>query len=261
MQLEKKVSLITGAGNGIGRGIACRFAVEGASVGVLDIDAAACRCVADEIVQAGGQAVALPADVACGDEVRQAIRTLTDRFGLPTVLLHNAAIMPFGTIDQTTEEDWDRVFAVNAKGAYLTSHEVIPLMREAGGGSIIFTASVSGLLGMSAIAAYTATKGAVIALARAMAIDHAREGICVNSISPGTIDSPMFHRSIEDLTDPMQVQAAVEAHNPLGRVGTIDDVAHLFVFLASDQSSFITGANYTVDGGLSIQSNEHGYKE
>lgn len=256
MQLAGKVCLITGSGNGIGQGIARRFAQEGAAVGILDIDDMAAQRTTDEIVQAGGQAIALPGDVACGDTVRQAVRSLTDRFGIPTVLIHNAAIMPIGTIDQTAEDVWDRVFAVNAKGAYLTSHAVIPLMRKAGGGSIIFTASVSGLLGMETIPAYTATKGALLSLTRAMAVDHAREGIRVNSLSPGTIDSTMFNRSLESVSDPEKLKAEIKARNPLGRLGAIDDVVNVFVFLASDQASFITGANYTVDGGLSIQSAE-----
>ena len=222
-------------------------------MGVLDIDRPACGEVVEEIAQAGGQAVALPADVTRSDEVAQAVRTLVERLGLPTVLVHDAAIMPTGTIEETREEDWDRVFAVNVKGAYLTSREVIPLMRQAGGGSIILMASVTGVLGLPALAAYSATKGALIALARAMAIDHAREGIRVNSVSPGTIDSPMLHQFVAAQSNPEKTRAAFDEMHPVGRVGTIEEVANLYVFLASDQSSFVTGANYIIDGGLSIK--------
>lgn len=253
MQLAGKVCLITGSGNGIGQGIAQRFAQEGAAVGVLDIDAQATHHTTDAIVQAGGKAVALPADVASGEAVQQAVRTLTERFGLPTVLIHNAAIMPIATIDRTTEEEWDRVFAVNVKGAYWTSHAVIPLMREAGGGSIIFTTSASGMIGMGEMVAYSATKGALNTMVRAMAVDHSWEGIRVNTIAPGTISAPMFNRSIETIPDTEKVRSVVAAHNPLKRLGRIDEVVNAFVFLASDQSSFVTGANYAVDGGLSIQ--------
>ena len=251
--LEGKVSLVTGAGSGIGRGIALRFAEEGAAVGVMDLDQASCEHVADEITQSGGKALALAADVCRAGEVGAAVRTLADTFGTPTVLVHNAAIMPPGTLDQTAEEDWDRVFAVNAKGAYLTSREMIPLMRRAGGGSIILMASVTGVIGLPGLAAYSATKGALISLARAMAIDHAREGIRVNSVSPGTIDTPMTQNFVAAQEDPKETRKAFDEMHPIGRIGTIEEVANVFVFLASDQSSFVTGANYAVDGGLSVK--------
>lgn len=251
--LEGKVSLITGAGDGIGRGIALRFAAEGAAVGVLDIQVAACQRVAAEITQAGGRALALPADVTQAEQVRAAVRALTEAFGPPTVLVHNAGIMPPGTIDQTTERDWDRVFAVNVKGAYLTSREVIPLMRQAGGGSVIFMASITGVNGLPGLAAYSASKGALISLARAMAIDHAREGIRVNSVSPGTIDSPMLHAFVAAQNDPEKTRRAFDEIQPRGRVGTIDEVVNVFVFLASDQASYVSGANVNVDGGMSIK--------
>ncbi|MCA1738965.1 MAG: SDR family oxidoreductase [Actinobacteria bacterium] len=251
--LEGKVSLVTGASNGIGRGIALRFAEEGAAVGVLDLDGASCERVADEIVQRGGRAVALVADVSNAGEVGSAVRTLTDTFGTPAVLVHNAAIMPSGTLDETAEEDWDHVFAVNAKGAYMTSRELIPLMRRAGGGTIIFMASVTGVIGLPGLAAYSATKGALISLTRAMAIDYAREGIRVNSVSPGTIDTPMTQNFVAEQKDPEETRKAFDEMHPVGRIGTIEEVANVFVFLASDQSSFVTGANYSVDGGLSVK--------
>jgi meso-butanediol dehydrogenase / (S,S)-butanediol dehydrogenase / diacetyl reductase len=251
--LEDKIGLVTGAGDGIGWGIALRFASEGAAVGVLDLDQASCESVANEITQSGGKALALAADVSRADEVRAALSTLVDTFGVPTVLVHNAAVMPTGTLDETSEEDWDRVFAVNAKGAYLTSREVVPLMRRAGGGSIILMASVTGVIGLPGLAAYSATKGALISLARAMAIDYAREGIRVNSVSPGTIDSPLMRNFVAAQEDPGQTRKAFDEMHPIGRIGTIQEVANVFVFLASDQSSFVTGADYAVDGGLSVK--------
>ncbi len=254
--LSGKICLITGAAQGIGRGLALRFAVEGARVGVLDIEPERCGRVAEEIAAAGGQALALPADVSSAAQVDAAVQALVAAFGPPTVLVHNAAIMPIGRLDETPEADWDRAFAVNAKGAYTTSHAIVPLMRAAGGGSIIFMSSITGVAGLPGLAAYSATKGALIALARAMAIDHARDGIRVNSVSPGTIDSPMLHNFAAAQPDPDRTRQAFDAMYPRGRVGTIDEVANVFVFLASDQASFVSGANYRVDGAMSVKSEQ-----
>lgn len=256
MLLKNKVSLITGAGNGIGRGIALRFAAEGARIGVLDLDSDSCYRVVDEIRQAGGQAMPLPADVSKSDSVKGAVQDLAAQFGPPTVLVHNAAVMPNGTIDVTTENDWDMVFAVAVRGAYLTSREVIPQMRRVGGGVILFMASITGVQGLPGLAAYSAAKGALISLTRAMAIDHAREGIRVNSVSPGTIDSPMLHRFVEEQQDPEATARAFDDMYPRGCVGTIEEVANVFAFLASDQASFVSGTNVMVDGAMSVKSQQ-----
>lgn len=253
MRLAGKTALITGAAHGIGRGIAQRFAAEGAAVGVFDIDPDGCRRVEAELQAADRQAMGLPGDVTRTQDVQHAVERLTSMAGPPTVLVHNAAIMPTGTIVETSEADWDRVFAVNVKGAFLTARSVIPAMRQARGGSIILMASITGVNGLPGLAAYSATKGALIALARAMAIDHALEGIRVNSVAPGTIDSPMLHEFVAAQADPAATRAAFDAIHPIGRVGTIQEVAALCLFLASDESSFVTGANYAVDGGLSVK--------
>ena len=254
--LAGKVCLITGAGQGIGRGLALRFAREGAAVGVMDVQAAACRSVAAEITAAGGRAMPLPGSVALAGDVSSAIALLVTTFGAPNVLVHNAAVMPEATIDQTSEADWDRVFAVNVKGAYLTCREIIPLMRQAGGGSILLMASITGVNGLPGLAAYSATKGALIALARAMAIDHAREGIRVNSVAPGTIDSPLLHNAVAATRNPQATRQAFDEIQPRGRVGTIEEVVNVCVFLASDMASFVSGANITVDGGMSIKTDQ-----
>lgn len=253
MRLQDKVALVTGSGGGIGRGIALHFAREGARVGVLDRTAELCAETVAMIAAAGGAAIPLVADVSSAADVDRAVMALVEHFGPPTVLVHNAAVMPAGTIDKISEADWDRAFAVNCKGAYLTSRAIIPYMRQAGRGAIIFMASVTGMLGLPGIAAYSATKGALISLARAMSTDHAREGIRVNAVSPGTIDSPMLHNFVAAQSHPAEIRAEFDAMHPIGRVGTIDEVARVFVFLASDEASFVTGANYTVDGGLSVK--------
>jgi NAD(P)-dependent dehydrogenase (short-subunit alcohol dehydrogenase family) len=256
MLLTNKVGLITGAGNGIGRGIALRFAAEGARLGIMDLDVDGCYRVTEEINRAGGQAISLPADVSKSEQVTAAVQALAGRFGPPNMLVHNAAVMPGGTIDETTEEEWDQVFAVAVKGAYLTSRALIPWMRRAGGGVILFMASITGVQGLPNVAAYSASKGALIALTRAMAIDHAREGIRVNAVSPGTIDSPMLHRWITSQNDPDATARAFNEMYPRGRVGTIEEVANVFAFLASDQASFVSGTNVMVDGAMSVKSEQ-----
>lgn len=252
-RLKHKVALVTGAARGIGRGIAIKFAQEGARVGVLDIDAAECQAVVDEITAAGGQALALRANVTSEEEVEQAVANLRTAFGLINVLVNNAAVMPAGRLHETTPADFDRCIAVNLRGTYLISRAVIPQMIELRQGSIIHMSSVTGVIGLPGLAVYSATKGALIALARAMSTDYARLGIRVNTVSPGTIDSPMLHDFLSAQSSPDHLRRAFDEMHPIGRVGTIDEVANVFLFLASDESSFVTGANYQVDGGISVK--------
>ncbi|HVT94902.1 MAG TPA: SDR family NAD(P)-dependent oxidoreductase [Bryobacteraceae bacterium] len=251
--LEGKVALVTGAANGIGRGIALQFAAQGAAVGILDRDEDGARCVAASLSARGRRSLALPADVSRADAVRNSVRRLVTELGPPAILVHAAGIMPTGTLEETSEEDWDRVYAVNAKGAFLTCREVLPLMREAGGGSIVLMASITGVSGLPGLAAYSGTKGALIALARALAIDHAAEGIRVNSVSPGTIDSPMLHAFAAGQSDPEATRAAFDRVQPRGTVGTIEEVANVVAFLVSDGASLINGANIRIDGAMSVK--------
>ncbi len=252
-RLKHKVALVTGAARGIGRGIALKFAQEGARVGVLDIDAAECQAVVDEITAAGGHALALRANVTSEEEVEQAVANLRTAFGLINVLVNNAAVMPAGRLHETMPADFDRCIAVNLRGTYLVSRAVIPQMIELRQGSIIHMSSVTGVIGLPGLAVYSATKGALIALARAMSTDYARLGIRVNTVSPGTIDSPMLHDFLAAQSSPDHLRRAFDEMHPIGRVGTIDEVANVFLFLASDESSFVTGANYQVDGGISVK--------
>jgi NAD(P)-dependent dehydrogenase (short-subunit alcohol dehydrogenase family) len=244
---------VTGSARGIGRGIAVRFAQEGAKVGVLDIDESACQIVVDEITKSGGSAIALGADIRDEIQVNQAVASLRESFGVCTTLVNNAAVMPAGSLHETSPEDFDRCIAVNLRGTYLVSRAVIPGMLQAGSGSITHMASVTGVLGLPGIAVYSATKGALIAWARAMSTDYARRGIRVNAVSPGTIDSPMLHNFVAAQSNPLNIRQQFDDMHPIGRVGTIDEVAHVCVFLASDEASFVTGANYRVDGGLSVK--------
>ncbi|MFW5696741.1 MAG: SDR family NAD(P)-dependent oxidoreductase [Phototrophicaceae bacterium] len=252
-RLAGKVALVSGAGNGIGRGIALKFAAEGASVGVLDIDGTQAQQVVDEIVAAGGKGLALAADVSQEDQVNAVVKKLTDAFGTITVLVNNAAVMPAGRLHETLPADFDRCLHVNLRGTYLLCRAVIPVMLKVHQGSIIHMASVTAILGLPGLAAYSATKGGLVALARAMSTDYARSGIRVNSVSPGTIDSPMLHNFVAAQSNPEMTRRAFDDMHPIGRVGTIEEVANVFVFLASDESSFVTGANYEVDGGLGVK--------
>jgi len=252
-RLKNKIALITGAARGIGRGIALKFAQEGAAVGVLDLDEAASQSVVDEIAATGGRAIALRASVADEQQVEAAVAKLRNTFGLINVLVNNAAVMPAGRLHETSPADFDRCVAVNLRGAYLVSRAVIPQMIELRQGSIIHMASVTGVIGLPGLAVYSATKGALIALARAMSTDYARLGIRVNTVSPGTIDSPMLHDFLAAQSSPDSLRRAFDEMHPIGRVGTIEEVANVFLFLASDESSFVTGANYQVDGGISVK--------
>lgn len=250
-RLAGKVALVTGAGGGIGQGIARRFAAEGAKVGVLDVHAAGVQQTMDQLHDEN--AIPLVCDLRDPNQVRDAVAQLRTAFGPINVVVNNAAVMPAGRLHETALDDWDRVFDVNVRGAYLVCREVIPDMIANGGGSIIHMASITGVLGLPGIAAYSATKGALIALTQAMSTDYAPLGIRVNAVSPGTIDSPMLHDFLAQQRDPAARRAEFDAMHPIGRVGTIDEVANVFVFLASDEASFVTGANYRVDGGLSVK--------
>lgn len=252
-RLVGKVALVTGAGRGIGRGIALRFAREGARVAVLDRALDSAEQVAAEIEALGGRSLPLGADVTNERDVDEAVARTVAALGPVTVLVNNAAIMPTGRLHETAPADFDRCLAVNLRGAYLTSRAVIPGMIEAGIGSIIHMSSITGVLGLPGLAVYSATKGALIALARAMSTDYARQGIRINTVSPGTIDSPMLHDFVAAQSAPDHYRRAFDEMHPIGRVGTIDEVAAVFVFLASDEASFVTGANYQVDGGLSVK--------
>jgi NAD(P)-dependent dehydrogenase (short-subunit alcohol dehydrogenase family) len=252
-RFDGRTAVVTGAGNGIGRGIALKLARDGAAVGILDNDAMGCERVLRTIIELGGKGIALPADVSDQAEVSHAIRQLDAACGTPTIVVHSAGIMPTGTLLETSEKEWDRVHAVNVKGAFLLCKEVIPHMLREKKGSIILVSSITGVIGMPGLAAYSSTKGALISLARALAVDYACEGIRVNSIAPGTIDSSMLHDFVTAQNDPQETRRRFDDIQPRGSIGTIEEVVNVVAFLASDESSLINGANLPVDGGMSIK--------
>ena len=251
-ELAGKVALVSGAARGIGRGIAGCFAAAGARVALVDVLPTVEEAAA-EIRAAGGDARGIRADIMQENEVAVAIRRLRDEFGAAQILVNNAAVMPVGQLHETTPADFEHCLAVNLRGTYLVSRAVIPGMLATGGGSIIHMASVTGMLGLPGLAIYSATKGALIALTRAMSTDYARQGIRVNCVSPGTIDTPMLHSFVVDQRDPPDLLRQFDEMHPIGRVGRIEEVAEVCLFLASERASFITGSNYVVDGGLSVR--------
>lgn len=248
MQLDGKVAIITGGASGIGRATALLFAREGAAVAIADVNQSAGRQVADEIVQAGGRAFFETADVTSATDCRRLVGRTMEQFGRIDVLFNNAGVIRRATVRELSEEEWDRIMAVNVKSVYLLSREVIPHMEEQGSGSIINTSSGWGIAGGAKAAVYCASKGALVLLTKAMAIDHGPH-IRVNCICPGDTDTRMLRAEATQLGEDADRFLTDAAKRPLGRVGSPEEIAQAVLYLASDASSFVTGATLVVDGG------------
>jgi len=248
--LQGLAALVTGGASGIGRATALLFAREGAAVTLVDRDDEGCRAAAQAIAAQGGKAIAVTADVTRDADCAGALDGALRAFGRLDILFNNAGIIRRASLVDTAEEDWDRVMEVNVKPIYLLSRRAIPLMARAGGGVILNTASNWGLVGGPRAAAYCASKGAVVLLTKAMAIDHGAEGIRVNCLCPGDTDTPMLRSEARQLGEPLERFLAESAQNPLRRVATPDDVAQAALYLASPASSFVTGTALVVDGGF-----------
>jgi len=247
--LAGKRALITGGASGVGRATALLFARQGAAVSVVDIDQAGGQAAVQAILEAGGRAVFLRCDVAVAADCRRAVQQTVDRLGGLDILFNNAGIIRRATVLGTTEEEWDRVMAVNVKSIFLLSRYAIPVMAQAGGGVIVNTASGWGLVGGRNAASYCASKGAVVNMTRAMALDHGEQNIRVNSVCPGDIDTPMLQSEAQQLDQSPEQFLAQAADRPLMRVGRPEDIAQAVLYLASDASSFVTGSTLVVDGG------------
>lgn len=248
-ELEGKGALITGAASGIGRAIALVFARAGARVVLLDVDEAGGEQAARAIADQGGAALFLRCDVTQAAECSRAVEAAAGFLRSLHVLVHSAGIIRRASILETTEEEWDRVMAVNLKAVYLLGRHALPWMARSGGGAVVNIASGWGLRGGRAAAAYCASKGGLVTLTKAMALDHAPQNIRVNCICPGDIDTPMLRREAAQLGEPLESFLEQAARRPLARIGMPEDVAQAALYLASDAASFVTGAVLVVDGG------------
>jgi len=247
--LEGKVALITGGASGIGRATALLFAREGASVVIADLNSQAGQAVAEEIAHQGGRAIFEQTDLISAADCERVVQRALAECGGIHVLFNNAGIIRRASVTELSEEDWDRVMAVNVKSIFLLSRLVIPVMAKAGSGSIINMSSGWGLAGGPRAAAYCASKGAVVLLTKAMAVDHGPQNIRVNCICPGDTDTDMLRNEAQQLGEPTERFLAESARRPLGRLGRPEEIAQAALYLASDTSSFVTGTALVVDGG------------
>lgn len=252
MRLKNKVSLITGAGSGIGRATALQFASEGATVVIVDRDPDTAEKTLALVEQAGGIGLALAVDVTQEQQVAEAIARTVQQFGRLDILHNNAGVSVLKPITETTEADWDFLFGVNLKGMFFGCKHAIPPMVQQGGGVIINTASELSIIGQPLYSAYCATKGGVLAFTRALSVEWAAQGIRVNAICPGPTDTPMLQAEFQIAADPAAEATAAIGSIPAGRLGTPEDIARVALFLASDDAAFVQGAAIVADGGRTI---------
>jgi NAD(P)-dependent dehydrogenase (short-subunit alcohol dehydrogenase family) len=248
MKLAGRVAIVTGAASGIGRATARLFAAEGAAVALADVQD--CAIAAAALEAGGARALPVACDVSRESDVRRLFAATRDALGPADVLVNAAGVALPCTIADTTLDDWRRLVDVNLTGVYLCCREAVRTMRPQGGGVIVNVASELALVGSPAVAAYAATKGGVLQLTRAMAADHTREGIRVNVVCPGPVDTPLLDEFIAAAADPETERRATEEATLLGRLGRPDEIAAAILFLACDDSAFVVGATLVADGGL-----------
>ncbi|MBP1933559.1 SDR family NAD(P)-dependent oxidoreductase [Ammoniphilus resinae] len=251
-KLTNQVALVTGSGSGLGRGIAMKLASEGATVVIADLREGPAQETLHLIEQAGGKGIAVQVDVSNPEAVKNAIETVVSQLGQLDILVNNAgAPMSFTPVEEVSEELWDLMMDVNAKGPFLTSKYAVPYMKKNGKGSIINISSIASRRVRPGLSAYCASKGAVILLTEALAIELANSKVRVNAINPGPAETPMLPKFFASM-DPVEGRKLYEESVPLGRLCQPEDIANMVAYLASEEASFITGATFNVDGGRGL---------
>ena len=253
-RFEGKKAVVTGGASGIGKATVERFLEEGAEVAVIDISEDSCSSFSKELEGKGFEALMIPGDVSRYKDVQRVVGLAAEGLGGIDVLFNNAGILVEGTVEQVSEEDWDRIMSINVKGVFLMCKEVVPLMLRRGKGAIVNNASCSGLVGDRNAIAYNTSKGAVVLMTKCLALDYAQKGIRVNCVCPGEIDTPMFRQEARSRNMPVEeYRKELSDVHPIGRLGVPREVADTVLFLASDDASFVTGAAVSVDGGYTCQ--------
>ena len=253
VRLAGKVCIVTGGASGIGAATSRVFGREGARMVVADRRVEPAEKVAADLRQQGWPSKAIAVDVSKSEKVKAMIDATLAEFGRLDVLVNNAGYGTFGTVVDTDEQEWDDLMATNVRGVFLCCKYAIPVMRANGGGVIVNVASVVAAVGIRNRAPYVASKGAVAALTRAIALDHVAEGIRCNAVAPGTIDTPYYDEVVKRAPDTVAFRKGLEARQPLGRLGTPEEIADGILFLACDESRFATGSILTIDGGMTAQ--------
>jgi len=252
LELESRIAIVTGGGSGIGRAISRLYAAEGAKVVIGDIKADG-EVTVEDIRKHGDDAIFVRTDVRDPSQVRRLLDVAVEKYGGIDIVCNNAGIELVRRLVDTTEEEWDMVINTNLRSSFLVSKYALPRMIRKGKGVIINIASQLGLVGFENLTVYCASKGGLILLTKAMALEYAKHGIRVNCICPGAIDTPMLEREVKLMEDPDEARRMFVSKHPLGRLGTPEEIAQAALFLASDRASFITGESLVVDGGYVIQ--------
>ena len=251
MSTETRTAIVTGGASGMGKATSLRFARDGRAVGVVDIDGTGAEAVAAEIVSVGGNAIALQADLGDRAQIEAAVAAARAKLGPVTIVVNNAALEIFAPVAEVTETDWDRLMDVNLKGAFILIQAVLPDMVAAGWGRVINVSSFGAQVGAPNMALYTATKGGVISMTRSMAVELGRQGITVNSVSPGFIDTQMARRAIDGDLFPVPYEQIIATY-PIPRLGKPEEIAAACAYFASDDAGYVTGQLLGVNGGTAF---------